>query len=318
MSRISVTMVVVCLICPVLSAMAQGTFAVVSADNVNLRATASEQSEVVSQVHQDAQLTVLAVEAEWVQVTPPEGVFFWVHRDFVSNGQVKAKNLRVRAGPGINYSIVGNLVRGDQLETLGEFGDWLKIKPPEGSSLWVSTKLVEVTRGEPRQRMRQARRPPLMGVVSSTNIVRSVSPQQVVRTTRYIPPADESALPETREQDAATSASMPPPRHVPPPRASDLKPDWKLIPLEGQGKTVEREGTLKKFGFLAKRPTSFRLVRQDGPRSITLCYIRGNDAQLSGYVNETLRIRGREYWIRGVDYAVLVVDQVTPLFEEMN
>ena len=321
MNRISVFVIVFSIMLVGTHVRAQGTFARVTADNVNLRAKATDKSEVVVQAQLDDQLTVLAVEPEWVQIQPPKNVYFWVHRDFVSNGQVKAKNLRVRAGPGINYSIVGSLIRGDQIETLGEFGDWLKVVPPKGASLWVSKQLVEIARPEPQRRYtRQPRRTPLMGSMSSSNISRSTQIQQVVRTTRYLPSSRSGTRPSSQnksEKQISTQAA-PPPRRAPPPRTSDLKPEWKLIPLEGQGKTVEREGILKKYGFLAKRPTSFRLIRQEGTRSVTLCYLRGNDAQLRNFVHERLLIRGREYWIRGSDYAILVVDQVTPMSHDSN
>jgi hypothetical protein len=57
------------------------------------------------------------------------------------------------------------------------------------------------------------------------------------------------------------------------------------------------------------------LISTEGTHVETLCYIRGNEAQLQEYTDQPLRIKGREYWIRGCDYAILVVDQVVPLLQ---
>jgi uncharacterized protein YgiM (DUF1202 family) len=292
---------------------AAATRARVSADNVNLRADQSLKSEVVGQVNEGDELPVVAISGKWVEIKPPEQISFWVHRDFVSGGEVKARNLRVRAGPGINYTIVGSLKRGDKVQPRGEFGDWLKIVPPSGTTLWVSRKLVEIVRPSQPQphRVRRTVRLPVSSVRQAQ--IASATQQTVHATTGRIPPPRATA--RSAEKTTPETTSQPPPRRIAPPRASDLKPEWKLIPLEGQGKSVEREGILRKFGFLSSRPTRFRLISTEGTHVETLCYIRGNEAQLQEYTDQPLRIKGREYWIRGCDYAILVVDQVVPLLQ---
>jgi hypothetical protein len=62
--------------------------------------------------------------------------------------QVNADVLNIRKGPGASYEDIGNLYKGDKIETIGEaLGGWLKIKaishnngpwflPPEQLSSW--------------------------------------------------------------------------------------------------------------------------------------------------------------------------------------
>lgn len=272
---------------------ALGTRLKVLADNVNLRAAGTLDAEVVGQVSETDVLMARTFEGEWVEVAVPAGIDLWVHRDFVQNGIVQAKKLNVRAGPGINYTIVGRVNRGDALETRGTFGEWLKIGPPSACSLWVSSKLVEAERQARQAQRRVAPKPaPRPTRARRTPVV--VVPDRPVK-----PVAAPAVEPEVI---AASDAS----------EYSRLPEDWELIPLDGQGKKVERQGVLKPVGFLFGKPTRYRLVRVDGTSLETICYLRGNRRQLEDWVGELMLIRGREYWIRDAKYPILVVEQLVP------
>ncbi|MBU1692942.1 MAG: hypothetical protein KKC51_03150, partial [Verrucomicrobia bacterium] len=89
-------------------------------------------------------------------------------------------------------------------------------------------------------------------------------------------------------------------------------PGLALIPFDGQGRAVQLDGVLKYAGHLLSRPARFRLVSSEGNQLETLCYVHGNDSQLSTFLGRRLLIRGREYWVRGVQYPVVVPDQIIP------
>jgi len=110
------------------------------------------------------------------------------------------------------------------------------------------------------------------------------------------------AAPTVPSQPAVPPASSPP----------SVPEDLKLIPLEGQGKMVQREGVLRLAGFVFGRPSRYRLVRQEGNRIETLCYVRGNNAQLSTFTGRRLLVRGREYWVQGVRDPVVIPEQIIP------
>jgi hypothetical protein len=86
-----------------------------------------------------------------------------------------------------------------------------------------------------------------------------------------------------------------------------------LIPLEGQGQLVTREGVLKPAPFRFGRPSDFRLVKIEGNRITTICYVRGEPKLLSSHLSQPLRLRGREYWPQGAREPMLVVEELTPL-----
>jgi hypothetical protein len=50
--------------------------------------------------------------------------------------------LRVRSGPGLSYSIVTNVLPGETFPLLEERSGWIKIRLPDGSEGWVSSRYV--------------------------------------------------------------------------------------------------------------------------------------------------------------------------------
>ena len=246
----------------------------VTAQHVNLRAKAESTSEVVAQVSEGDVLAVKSIQAEWVEVIPPEAVELWVHQDFVADGKSAASKLNVRAGPGVNYNVVGTLAKGAALTVKGTFGEWVRIAPFPAASLWVSKDFVQL----------------------NLPVKKTPPPPPVVAVTNRPPPV--SAV-------AATSTVQAAQEIVPPPPA-----DLVLVPLVGQGKLVEREGELKPAPYAMNRPSSFRLAQRVGGRMDTVCYLRGNTQQLQSLMGHRLTVRGREYWVQGVNEAIVVVERI--------
>ncbi|MBN1676786.1 MAG: SH3 domain-containing protein [Kiritimatiellae bacterium] len=245
----------------------------VKADSVNLRAAPSLKAEVVSQVDQDAVLIGRSVTNTWLEIVPPPEVEFAVYGDFVDNGTITSARVNVRAGPGINYKVVGRVSKGEKVEVRGRFSDWVKIAPPPDTSLWVALEYVEYIR------------PP--------------KPPEPAATPKPKPPA-RVTLPKKPADAASVPAVKPPP------------PDLDLVPLKGQGHTVSYEGVLRKAGFVIKRPSRYRLVTYERSQIVTVCYVRGNEEQLHDLLGRKLLIRGREYWVQGGRYPVVVPEQIIP------
>ena len=243
---------------------------------VNLRAKPAADAEPVGKAAEGSVLQAKAVRDDWVEVIPPESVELWVHRDFVKDQTVTAEKLYIRTGRSINHSIVGTMVRGEKLTVRGEFQDWLKIAPTPAASLWVSRKLVEVQTNAP---------PPV-----------AIEPAKPLPAPVAMIAMDTNAAPLV----ASNVATL----YVP--------TDLKLVPLEGQGKVVQVEGELRVVGFGFRHPSRYRLVRLNGRSVETLCYIRGNSEQLNSLLDQFLRIQGRQYWVNGVDYPVIIPERITP------
>lgn len=241
----------------------------ITGNHVNMRARPELNAEVVGQVQRGEHLTAKSMTTNWVEVIPPETIDFWAHRDFLSEGEVVSPRLNIRAGPGINYSVVATVERGDQLVVRGEFGEWVKVEPPKDASLWISSEYVE-----------------------------AITPERPKPLPAAIPPAPKPQPPPP------PAIKPPPPKPVPPPE------DLDLIPLAGQGMQVEREGTLRQAGFIIGRPSHFRLTQSQGHTHETVCYVKGNEAQLKSLLGKSLLIKGREYWVQGIRHPILVPEQI--------
>lgn len=263
----------------------------IKADRVNLRAQPSLSSEVVGQAGYRQALNAISFKNDWVELSPPTGTVFYVYSEMVQDGLVSANELNVRSGPGLAYSTVGRIPRGTRLSVLGTFGEWLKIEPVEGTSVWVSRDFVEVMmpkKATPAPTVAQPHRPSLP------------STRAGVASPRLKAPGPQAAMPVRSAAQVETAQMPPPPEGL------------KLVPLKGQGHRVQREGQLRGVGWGFNHPTRFRLLQMGVNGKETLCYVLGNDEQLQNFIGKTLLIRGREYWVQGVRLPVLRVEELVP------
>ena len=277
--------------------------ATIAGDRVNLRARPTLQAEVVGQVNDGDRIVVRSFSNDWAEVAPPAGIEFCVHRDFVKDGRVQVSKLQVRAGPGINYSKVGMMVKGDAVRVIGEFGEWLKIAPPPGCSLWVTRSMVKL----PEPKAAVAAKPAVVAAATTTVVV-AAGPKPVA-----VPPSVPPAVPAPVRP--AVPAPVAPPSavaSVTPAAAVAYTPDdLRLAPVDNQGAVVMREGRVRTTVLVLGRPSRYHLVDEAGGE--TVCYLRGNDAQLRTFVDRRLRIRGRQFWVQGNRHPVVVVDQIAPI-----
>ena len=283
----------------------------VAGQRVNLRAKPDPQSEVVVQIADDVSLLARSFQEEWVEVSVPDSADLWVHRDLIKDNVVTGSKVYVRAGAGINYKDVGLLRKGDTIVPRGEFGEWIKIAPPSSCSLWVSRKLVTVMQPEktvPGVALPgQALPPPAVSADAPTTAPSPVTLPVAVKPAGTFPAAP--VTPSAVSPMIVTVSSNTPASAVAPP------PDLPLIPLEGQGRMVQRSGVLKMSGFLVSRPSRFRLVKTEGRNVDTVCYVLGNQGQLNSLLDQELLIRGREYWVRGAKLPVVIPEQIIPRAE---
>src|SRR5690606_19453879 len=69
------------------------------------------------------------------QLLAQEAAAQWsTQRVVVSN----ADALNLRAGPGLDYAVVGQVDRGDTLVFLEQRGDWLKARRADGQEVWLA------------------------------------------------------------------------------------------------------------------------------------------------------------------------------------
>lgn len=300
--------------------LADGLALRVTADRVNLRAAAGTQYEVVGQVSTGQALDALApIEGEWVQVVPPETVDLWIYADLVDEGRVIVTRAQVRAGAGLNYQVVGRLERGARLDIRGRLGDWLRIAPPTGSSLWIAREFVQPISDvapEP-QAMPVSPLPSAPAPPSAPPAVTPAPAPPQPETSREPPPP----LPHPPDQpDPATPPPLPQPAYPQAGRPADLRPQVKapaaldrfaLVQEQQQGETGRFTGVLRRSGWAFRRPSRYRLITYDrSGRAVTQCYIIEREAQLNQLVGHRIDLTGRTYWVSGIGYPVVAVERL--------
>lgn len=139
------------------SVYANGQVGVVTADLLNIRSSASTNSDVLAQLTRDAQVNVIESTDGWYKVSTGN-LSGWVSGQYLSvssgtvKGTVTGNNVNVRTGPGKGYDVLVS-VNTEGVEMLDTSGDWYKVRFSSGTEGWVygdyvSTGGSVVSRGE--------------------------------------------------------------------------------------------------------------------------------------------------------------------------
>src|SRR6267154_447055 len=128
--------------------------AVVAANHVNVRGQAKLNSEVVTRLTNGEPVTVLEEitrndsgpdePSAWAKILLPPGAHVWLNSTFLdANKSVKPKKLNLRAGPGENYSVLGQLQQGESVNPINSKGDWSEIEPPTNAYAFVAAQYLK-------------------------------------------------------------------------------------------------------------------------------------------------------------------------------
>jgi len=96
------------------------------------------------------------INGDWIHVTSPEDKVGWSHRGFLelvedappppghTSYRVDTATLNLRQGPGLNYTVVGSLTRGETIEGRGLSADggWAQVRKTSGTTGWASLKYL--------------------------------------------------------------------------------------------------------------------------------------------------------------------------------
>ncbi len=135
-----------------------GTIIAQVSNYVNVRATASEEGEVVGKLYNNSAGEWLGKEGDWYKIKSGN-VVGYVKGEYVVTGQaaielaakvghrvavVKTTTLKVREEPSTEASVLGLVPNEDRLTVLAETDEWLKVSIEEGDG-YVSKEFVSVS-----------------------------------------------------------------------------------------------------------------------------------------------------------------------------
>lgn len=270
----------------------------------DLRAAASDGAFVVSHVPGGETLQADdAASGDWISVRPPDRVSLWIYGDLVRDGSVIAPKVQIRAGPGINYEVVGTVGRGEPLNVRNSQGVWLEIAPNPGCRVWVKRSHVRTGPAEGQPVARPAPLPvvippdrvtavPAGGRIDATTnavtrpalpVVPSMRPSTPAPVTALNPPAPvtptiapvRAPVPAPVVRPSAVNPSLTVPRRTPPVPTDAVQPERQTVRRVKSGQVnlpadaeavgiVSVDGVIRPMGlFSGYRSRPYRLVRRD-------------------------------------------------------
>jgi uncharacterized protein YraI len=313
----------------------RGVMVDVTDDRVNLRAAPREKAEVVGQAMRGDVLSAPdGITGEWVKVSPPPQAAAWIYGDLVKDGVVRVSAAQVRAGPGINYTVIGRLRQGDTVRVTDSpaEGEWLRIDPPADSFVWISAQYVNLsgqsahttsgeasgTGVEPTEVEPTGAEP--AGGVPPVSLAGANAPAAPPKPSAQPPqrkpprPASVPRTPPSRqvaEPARQPAAGLPAPSE-PAPVARSLDTPGPLVAGKPQGERVVVEGALAQYSALVwRRPSRFSIVGRDAQgRPYAVCFVQGDANRLRPLVGKRVRLTGRRYWVQGVRDPVVTADEI--------
>jgi uncharacterized protein YgiM (DUF1202 family) len=257
--------------------------AVVRQNNVNVRGQAGINSEVVARLNRGDNVTVLEEitlkkpkldePANWARIAFPTNAPVYVHGSFVdpTSKTVLPAKLNVRTGPGENYSVVGQLQRGEAITAISVKAQWLQIQPPTNAFAFIAAHLLLA-------------KAPVVVAAEPPATPQPATETARVETAPAVAPVVET--PATAQPAATTPAIEPPPLGTPP-----VLPEKEEEPLPPR--IVEREGIVRGTVSI-QAPSYFRLVSPENGETINYLYSNSTNLVLKRYRGLRIIVTGEE------------------------
>jgi uncharacterized protein YgiM (DUF1202 family) len=289
--------------------------AVVTQKNLNVRGQPHINSEIVTRLKYGDRVTVLDEitlskpqtdePAHWAKITLPVGTPVWVSAMFVNpdTKAVKPKRLRVRSGPGENYSTIGFITNGTVLSELEAKGDWLKISAPEGSYAFVAAHfLTNAPAAGAIVAVKERPTPPPAplvetAVVTPQPVVPAVPPQPAP-TPAPIQPAPPVVQPQPQPEPTLAKVEPPPltPRPEPPklePVITAPPPPEPIVEEAPPKRIVTREGFVRSTVSI-QAPSYFKLEGLENRKTISYVFSPSTNILLRDFFGKRIIATGEE------------------------
>lgn len=131
----------------------------ITGSSLNIRSGPGMNYYSCGKISTPQRVVVVGEKFSWSQILPPPGSFSWIFKQYVQVdgnkpevGTVNAENVRVYAGAEdrdamVSDSVQTTLDKGTKVRLVGQaVGDYYKIAPPEGATLWTSSQYLKFVR----------------------------------------------------------------------------------------------------------------------------------------------------------------------------
>ena len=113
----------------------------------NVRSGPGTNYEISGKIYADTEVSILETSNGWYKIKFGN-LTGWMSGTVLDIKEseyviVTGEKVNLRVGPGMDYEIAGQVVKGDKLELLASEGDWSKVKTGSGSIYYISSSLVQ-------------------------------------------------------------------------------------------------------------------------------------------------------------------------------
>jgi len=255
--------------------------AVISANHVNVRSKAGLVGEILTRMTNGEPVTVIEEvqlkksgpdePSAWAKVMLPSDAHVWLKSSYIdTNNTVTAKKLKLRAGPGENYGVVGIVDKGEVVQTMETKGDWTQIQAPTNAYAFIAA-----------QYLRQEEAPAVAAAAPET----PTTPGTVPETPGVAPAATE-----TPGMAGATNAST---DTNPPPVMGEAPPATPVVEEPPPKRIISHEGIVRGSGSI-QAPTKFELISPENHQIINYLYTPSKDLDISRYKGMHIIVTGEE------------------------
>lgn len=120
----------------------------IGSDGANVRAGDNINFESLCQLKEGDSVKVVGKRYSWVKIELPKAAHLYIKNDYVelaSKGNealVTVVDVNLRAGPGTNYPILGEISNPDKVTVISEVDGWYEIEPPHGATGWIHSSQI--------------------------------------------------------------------------------------------------------------------------------------------------------------------------------
>ena len=207
---------------------------------------------------------------------------------------VAPKKLKVRSGPGENYSVLAIISKGTGVKELETKGDWMKIEAPADACGYIASHLLssEPASPAPPPLVVATVEPPKAPPIVETKVAPPITP--AVPAEPVVPPTTPPA-PVTPPNTVVTpTPPADPPPATPPAVVTPAEPASPAAPEESVVKRViSREGVVKRSVSI-QAPTYFALESLDTGKTINYLFSPGTNLVLKDFRGKRIVVTGEE------------------------
>lgn len=274
--------------------------AVATQRNVNVRGQAKLNSEIVTHLKRGDVVTILEEitlknakadePAKWAKILLPASTAVWVSAYFVdpNSKTVTATRLRLRSGPGENYSTLGMIEKGTVVKELETKGNWIKIEAPAGAYAFVAAHLLSKNPADVGPALARANPAPPPTPAPAT------PPPEPIPTPAPPPTVVEQPPPVVTPTDAPPPAPTTPPAVViEPPAVAAAAPSAPPPDEPLPKRIVTREGMVRGSASI-QAPTYYVLRSLDNNKTINYLHSPTTNIFLKEYQYQRVLVTGEE------------------------